>query len=137
MKPGRYFLLLISAVLITACGDDDNSEPYRAVVEPLRRLAETCDVFFLAGNRDFLLGAGFAQACGARLIDDQRTAGAMAAVARSPGNASAATRAVAASAASSRTRLQPASPRGSLRLCRAGLAGCASIRRCRAGPTYR
>jgi outer membrane protein assembly factor BamB len=33
MKPGRYFLLLISAVLITACGDDDNSEPPAELTE--------------------------------------------------------------------------------------------------------
>ena len=33
MKFSRYLLLLISAVLITACGDDDNSEPPAELTE--------------------------------------------------------------------------------------------------------
>jgi outer membrane protein assembly factor BamB len=33
MKAGRYFLLLISVFLITACGDDDNSEPPAELVD--------------------------------------------------------------------------------------------------------
>ena len=33
MKLSRYILLLISAVLITACGDDDNAEPPAELTE--------------------------------------------------------------------------------------------------------
>ena len=41
-------------------GDDDPAPEYRDVIESLRQLASTVEVFFMAGNRDFLLGASFA-----------------------------------------------------------------------------
>ena len=36
----------------------------------LRRTSQRCAVFFMHGNRDFLLGASFAQACGITLLAD-------------------------------------------------------------------
>jgi UDP-2,3-diacylglucosamine hydrolase len=36
----------------------------------LRNTAQRCDLFFLHGNRDFLIGNRFAEACGLRLLDD-------------------------------------------------------------------
>jgi len=65
---GASRLYILGDLFEVWLGDDDDIEPYRAVVEPLRRLAESCDVFFLAGNRDFLVGEDFAAAVGITLL---------------------------------------------------------------------
>lgn len=53
-------------------GDDDLSAPFNAgIVNALKRLSEReVSVFFLAGNRDFLVGAEFARAAGLTLLSD-------------------------------------------------------------------
>ncbi|MBU1441170.1 MAG: UDP-2,3-diacylglucosamine diphosphatase, partial [Gammaproteobacteria bacterium] len=53
-------------------GDDAAAEPgFEAqCAEVLRSAAERRPVFFMHGNRDFLVGADLAAQCGIRLIDD-------------------------------------------------------------------
>ncbi|SMF94494.1 UDP-2,3-diacylglucosamine hydrolase [Methylomagnum ishizawai] len=52
-------------------GDDDDSQPNRAVKAGLRRLVDGgTEVFFQHGNRDFLLGQRFAEETGVRLLGD-------------------------------------------------------------------
>ncbi|MEC5217649.1 UDP-2,3-diacylglucosamine hydrolase [Actimicrobium sp. GrIS 1.19] len=53
-------------------GDDDLDAPLHAqVVAALRAVSDAgTAVFWIAGNRDFLVGAGFAAATGATLLDD-------------------------------------------------------------------
>ncbi|MEJ7686263.1 MAG: UDP-2,3-diacylglucosamine diphosphatase [Variovorax sp.] len=53
-------------------GDDAAAEPgFEAqCAEVLRRACERRPVFFMHGNRDFLLGASFAAQCGLTLVDD-------------------------------------------------------------------
>jgi UDP-2,3-diacylglucosamine hydrolase len=52
-------------------GDDEASELSAAVSAALRQLHDAgVPVFVMRGNRDFLLGPGFAQASGARLLPD-------------------------------------------------------------------
>lgn len=53
-------------------GDDDLDEPLnRAVAAALSELADhRVKTFFMAGNRDFLIGGGFAQRSGLALLDD-------------------------------------------------------------------
>lgn len=53
-------------------GDDDLGNPYnKSVVDALRALSDTgVKLFWIAGNRDFLIGAAFAQATGLRLLPD-------------------------------------------------------------------
>jgi UDP-2,3-diacylglucosamine hydrolase len=53
-------------------GDDDIAAPYhRQVVDAIRRASDAgVAVFWIAGNRDFLIGAEFAQAAGATLLPD-------------------------------------------------------------------
>jgi UDP-2,3-diacylglucosamine hydrolase len=53
-------------------GDDDLTSPYHArIVDALRELSTSgVEVGFLPGNRDFLIGEGFAQASGVRLLPD-------------------------------------------------------------------
>jgi UDP-2,3-diacylglucosamine hydrolase len=54
-------------------GDDDLSDPFNArVAAGLRDLAQTgVPVYFMHGNRDFLLLKGFARATGVHLLGDQ------------------------------------------------------------------
>ena len=52
-------------------GDDDNSPLARAVAARLRRLADAgVALFFIHGNRDFLLGPRYAAGAGLRLLDE-------------------------------------------------------------------
>lgn len=51
-------------------GDDDPAPEYRDVIESLRRLASGVEVFFMAGNRDFLLGSAFASKINLSLLDE-------------------------------------------------------------------
>ena len=54
-------------------GDDDHSPPNPAVIRGLRGLADSgTRVFLMHGNRDFLLGSGFAASSGARLLPDPK-----------------------------------------------------------------
>ncbi len=53
-------------------GDDDLADPFNArIVAALRTLADAgVDISFMAGNRDFLVGAAFAAATGLSLLPD-------------------------------------------------------------------
>jgi UDP-2,3-diacylglucosamine hydrolase len=49
-------------------GDDDPVEAQRPVIDALQNLARRVPVYFMAGNRDFLLGSEFAESVGLRLL---------------------------------------------------------------------
>ncbi|WP_068643440.1 UDP-2,3-diacylglucosamine diphosphatase, partial [Oleiphilus sp. HI0132] len=52
-------------------GDDENTELQLEVKQRLKALSEQgCQLFFMHGNRDFLVGDVFAQETGATLLDD-------------------------------------------------------------------
>ncbi len=52
-------------------GDDDDSDFNRSVIRALRALADAgIELYFMHGNRDFLIGERFAAQAGCRLIDD-------------------------------------------------------------------
>ncbi len=51
-------------------GDDDGLRAYEAECRALSLLSKVVPVFFMHGNRDFLLGAAFAASTGVRLLDD-------------------------------------------------------------------
>ncbi|OHC60330.1 MAG: UDP-2,3-diacylglucosamine diphosphatase [Rhodocyclales bacterium RIFCSPLOWO2_02_FULL_63_24] len=59
-------------------GDDDLADPFNAqVCALLRNLADRgTKIFFIAGNRDFLIGETFAAAAGMRLLDEIERVGA-------------------------------------------------------------
>jgi UDP-2,3-diacylglucosamine hydrolase len=59
-------------------GDDDLADPFNAqVCKLLRDLADRgTRIYFIAGNRDFLIGGTFAAAAGMRLLSDVETVGA-------------------------------------------------------------
>jgi len=53
-------------------GDDDLSAPFhQQIVAALRRVSDAgVQVFWIAGNRDFLVGSDFAEACGLTLLPE-------------------------------------------------------------------
>ena len=51
-------------------GDDDPASPFEPVMASLRDLGQRIPVYFLAGNRDFLAGSGFAERSGCQLLDE-------------------------------------------------------------------
>jgi UDP-2,3-diacylglucosamine hydrolase len=52
-------------------GDDDTDPPNLEIIQALKKLTATVDVFIIVGNRDFLLGADFAKASGVSLLADK------------------------------------------------------------------
>jgi len=67
-------LFLLGDVFEVWVGDDARERPFEArCVEALARAARRLPVYVQHGNRDFLLGAGFAAATGVRLLADPCT----------------------------------------------------------------
>lgn len=67
----RHAALFVLGDLFEAYVGDDDLALYPAVVSALRELTATgCALHFIQGNRDFLVGPGFAQATGASLLQD-------------------------------------------------------------------
>ncbi|MBL8245789.1 MAG: UDP-2,3-diacylglucosamine diphosphatase [Rhodanobacteraceae bacterium] len=64
-------LYLLGDVFEAWVGDDDDAPLALAVAAQLRQLRDAgIDIGFMHGNRDFLVGAGFAERAGARLLGD-------------------------------------------------------------------
>jgi UDP-2,3-diacylglucosamine hydrolase len=69
-------LYLLGDIFEYWAGDDDLATPFHArVIAALRGLGDLgVEVFWMAGNRDFLVGRGFAEAAGLRLLDEPHVA---------------------------------------------------------------
>lgn len=68
---GAEALYILGDLFDAYIGDDETAFPAAAVRQSLRELAGSgTRVFFQQGNRDFLVGAGFAAATRAHLLDD-------------------------------------------------------------------
>jgi UDP-2,3-diacylglucosamine hydrolase len=68
---GADALYILGDLFEAWVGDDDPEPEKRRVIEALRRLAEGgLPCHFMHGNRDFLVGDGFAAASGCRLLAD-------------------------------------------------------------------
>jgi UDP-2,3-diacylglucosamine hydrolase len=69
-------LYLLGDIFEYWAGDDDLDTPFHArVIASLRRLADAgVELFWMAGNRDFLVGSGFAEAAGLRLLEEPHVA---------------------------------------------------------------
>ena len=65
-------LYLLGDVFEYWAGDDDMATPYhQQVIGAIRAVSDAgVAVFWIAGNRDFLVGTGFAQASGLTLLPD-------------------------------------------------------------------
>jgi UDP-2,3-diacylglucosamine hydrolase len=69
-------LYLLGDIFEYWAGDDDLDDPFnRSVVDALRRVSDGgTAVYWLGGNRDFLVGAGFADAAGLTLLPEPHVA---------------------------------------------------------------
>jgi UDP-2,3-diacylglucosamine hydrolase len=69
-------LYLLGDIFEYWAGDDDLDDPFNAsVVDALRRVSDGgTAVYWLGGNRDFLVGAGFADAAGLTLLPEPHVA---------------------------------------------------------------
>ena len=69
---GAHALYVLGDLFEYWVGDDDLDDPLNTSVAGgfARLAAEGTAVYFMHGNRDFLVGAQFAQRAGARLLDD-------------------------------------------------------------------
>ena len=63
-------IFLLGDVCEMWIGDDDDGDLAHALAAHLCRAGRSADVYFMPGNRDFLLGAGFAARAGLRLLGD-------------------------------------------------------------------
>ena len=68
-------LFILGDLFESWAGDDDMSSPFnRDVCAALRELSSAgTEIFFMSGNRDLLIGNGFAHATGVRLLADPTT----------------------------------------------------------------
>lgn len=65
-------LYMLGDIFEVWIGDDDHSEPGIAVAKALKKLSDSgVPVFLMHGNRDFLIGKEFVDACGATLLAEQ------------------------------------------------------------------
>jgi UDP-2,3-diacylglucosamine hydrolase len=69
-------LYLLGDIFEYWAGDDDLDTPFhQSIVKALRSLADAgVAIYWMAGNRDFLVGAGFAQAAGLTLLAEPHVA---------------------------------------------------------------
>ncbi len=64
------FLYILGDLFEAWVGDDDPSTDYRSIFDTMEKLANKTSIFFLPGNRDFLLGESGAKKLNARLISE-------------------------------------------------------------------
>ena len=69
--PAASALYILGDLFDAWLGDDDASELAEAVKTRLHTLSNVVPVFFQHGNRDFLIGEGFAADSGVRLLDEE------------------------------------------------------------------
>lgn len=68
---GADALYILGDLFEAWVGDDDPSDAGAFVADRLRALTDSgVPAYFIHGNRDFLLGASYAQRCGMTLLDD-------------------------------------------------------------------
>jgi len=63
-------LFILGDLFNTWLGDDLSNNAYQDVIQALKQLSSTTDVFVMDGNRDFLIGADFEKKSGAKLINE-------------------------------------------------------------------
>lgn len=64
------FLYILGDLFEVWLGDDDPALEFGEIITGLKHLSKTTDIFFLAGNRDFLLRDGFAERCGLNILTE-------------------------------------------------------------------
>jgi UDP-2,3-diacylglucosamine hydrolase len=74
--PGAGALYLLGDLFEYWAGDDDLADPFNhSIAAALRQLSESSvAVYWIAGNRDFLVGSEFAEAAGVQLLSEPHVA---------------------------------------------------------------
>jgi UDP-2,3-diacylglucosamine hydrolase len=70
---GARYLYILGDLFEVWLGDDDPAEQLGSVIDALQVVTQSCEVFFMAGNRDFLLGEKFARRVGMTLLGDSES----------------------------------------------------------------
>lgn len=68
--PEARYLYILGDLFEVWLGDDDPAPEHQRVIESLQRLAAKVEIFFMAGNRDFLLGPTFARRVNLTLLEE-------------------------------------------------------------------
>lgn len=63
-------LFILGDLFETWLGDDDLSPYNSSVIAAIKKLSASIPVYFMAGNRDFLIGRAFAKASGCTILPD-------------------------------------------------------------------
>ncbi len=63
-------LYILGDFFETWVGDDNDSPLITQIAEALKQLSASMPIYFIQGNRDFLLGKRFAKRCGMQLLPD-------------------------------------------------------------------
>ena len=73
VKPGSR-LYILGDLFDAWIGDDDNSSPIPEIISAIRRTADAgTEIFFMHGNRDFLIGERFTTATACMQLEDPAT----------------------------------------------------------------
>ena len=64
------FLYILGDLFEIWLGDDDPAPGFSDIIQHLNHLSQSTDIFFIAGNRDFLLGDGLARRAGIKVISE-------------------------------------------------------------------
>lgn len=67
---GARRLYILGDLFEVWLGDDDPADGHQPVIDALHELAATCEIYFIAGNRDFMLGEDFAARVGMTLLEE-------------------------------------------------------------------
>jgi len=63
-------LFILGDLFNTWLGDDLSNNTYQDVIQTLKQLSSTTEVFIMSGNRDFLIGVDFEKQSGVKLINE-------------------------------------------------------------------
>jgi UDP-2,3-diacylglucosamine hydrolase len=64
------YLYILGDLFEVWLGDDDPAPEHQQIIGLLKQLGQASEIFFIAGNRDFLLGKAFADATNITLLDE-------------------------------------------------------------------
>lgn len=67
---GARYLYILGDLFEAWLGDDTPIPEFQTVISSLQQLAADTEIFFMAGNRDFLLGEQFAHAVNFKLLEE-------------------------------------------------------------------
>jgi UDP-2,3-diacylglucosamine hydrolase len=68
--PGARYLYILGDFFEAWLGDDTPISEFQIVISSLQRLAPDTEIFFMGGNRDFLLGDEFARKVNFKLLEE-------------------------------------------------------------------